>query len=463
MQELVLQELASLASKAMPRPRVRGAPGAATTLQAFTPTSLGGFPYFWQDPRSLEFNPRTYSWIASSLRANANPAELDASFFVNYYIQVLSQIDYSLSSSDAAKLLAAGQSISTAQVALLSAWKAAFGSLPRATGGGQPIDLIVKTITTEWATPPTTLAALRQTADLNAALNSAPASQKAQILPALPAYIQALGAADLANAVPMNRGLLARALEAAQYPSLVNGGLRTSDLLMNPAYSIRPSVSKILADLNSPDQLSVVIDASRSDSQFSVSLNGGVNQSVPELDFLRMEPPESTFDLGAYVSANQQQPVRIEMVFQGLALVDFGPVPFDPATGRSWFWTAPIRDAIRNTGQDVSGFRFAQKPAVDFTKEGPFGFVTRVGLSRYPSIAVKAANAPENPVQQRMLAGSASRVTVANQGPSEGYGISSGVDAESGLFTVRFDPPADPGTINSTAFVVGVNTFYPAA
>jgi hypothetical protein len=186
-----------------------------------------------------------------------------------------------------------------------------------------------------------------------------------------------------------------------------------------------------------------------------------VNHLAPTLDFLTIQSPDLTFDLDRYVSTSSQ-PVQIEMTFQGLTFVDFGPVPFDPATDTNWFWMAPILEAIRNTGQNVSGFRFSQPPPIDFSQNGSFGFVTRVGLTKYPSISVTAPAPPQPSLRQELLASPVARVTVAAQTPNEDYTVSE-VDGSTGSFSVKFTPPADPGSVDSTAFVVGVNTSYPGS
>ena len=75
---------------------VLGAALGSTPLDAFAITSLGNFPYNWQDTLNVtKFNALTYNWISSNLKAGATPLQLDGSF-TNLYIQAISSISWSL-------------------------------------------------------------------------------------------------------------------------------------------------------------------------------------------------------------------------------------------------------------------------------------------------------------------------------------------------------------------------------
>jgi hypothetical protein len=93
----------------------------------------GEFPYYYTNPTNLLFNNATWSWIDTSLVSGASPAQLADEQFTNVYIELLSKVGYSLSSADQATLNAASANATNQQMALLNAWKAAYGSIPSPT------------------------------------------------------------------------------------------------------------------------------------------------------------------------------------------------------------------------------------------------------------------------------------------------------------------------------------------
>ncbi len=96
-----------------------------------------------------------------------------------------------MSAADTAALNAAHANAQTQQAAVLSAWQAAFGSLP---AGQQPIEAIATTIATTWAKPATTLSDIKNSININALLNNLPASG-GPVVPVFVVWLNALGAA----------------------------------------------------------------------------------------------------------------------------------------------------------------------------------------------------------------------------------------------------------------------------
>jgi hypothetical protein len=486
MEDLFLQQLTSQANDAIAKrePRLAhkawtaaaphfaaamlAAPPPPPPLEPLMPSALGNFPYYWQDPSNLLFNFRTYNWISANLRANTPAAQLDVSFFTNLYAGVLSKISYLLSSSDLARLRTAAQASVNQQRNVLNAWQALFGSAPPSADPLQPIDILLNTVTASWASPPVTLLQMQQAADLETMLNRAPPNS-AGVLQALASYLQVLGSTvELQAAASMYRGYLAEALLAAQSPTANNGGLTVSNHTVNPAYAVTPSVTEILSGLNTPDaglQMSVVVNRTPA-AQYSLAFNGGAPTVTPSLGFLAIAPPNPLFGVAQQVEASAG-PVRIEIASQGLTLVHFGPTPYDPASGRNWYWMTPLLEAIRNGNRDVSGFRFSPDPQTDFNKSGPFGFLTTVAITKHPSIAITSMRPDYRAFQ--LLAGTTRRqinLSLASQPlgaePPPTHTMSVNVDRASQSVTVQYDPLADPGGAQSTAFVVGVSTCYPA-
>jgi hypothetical protein len=481
MEDLFLQQLTSLADDAIAKRRPSFAPklfvaagrfAAAAVpppqpMEPLMPSTLGNFPYYWQDPSNLLFNFRTYNWISANLKANSPAAQLDVSFFTNLYSGALSKIEYFLSSSDLARLRAAAQAGVNEQLNLLNAWQALYGSVPAPADPLQPIDIILNTVMASWTSQPTTLLQMQQAPDLGKVLNTAPSSG-AVVLQALASYLKVLGSTiSLQDAASMYRGYLAQALQATQFPSAKNGGLTISNRTVTPAYAVTPSVGEILSGLNAPNaglKMNVVVNRTP-DTGYSVAFNGGAPKVAPSLGFLAITPPNPIFGIAEQVEASAG-PVRIEIASEGLTLVNFGPTPYDPATRRNWYWMTPVLDAIRNGNSDVSGFRFSPDPQTDFGISGPFGFLTTVGITKHPSVAVTSVRPDFRTFQQ--LAGTVRKVNLRMAGqplveePPETHTMSVKIDSASQSVTVRYDPLADPGGVDSTAFVVGVYTCYPA-
>ncbi len=451
------------------------APRASATppdFKPFTTGAKGNFPYYWQSPQNLEFNAKTYAWIESNLKANTSPVQL-GQIFTNLYIQALSSVSYSLSTSDQAKLAQNTANTINQQGALLSAWRDAFGSIPKGTGTQQPIDLVLQEITHGWALPPTTLERLQNSLDLQQSLNKIPSSGRS-VLPALSNYLSAIdNSISLINATTMNNGYLSRALAAAQNPSLDNGALTISDGWTVPAYAVATPLPQILRDLNAtPDAAAPRLKMSVGRSfaaDYSVAINGGRSIDIAAADFLTIATDRSS-NLFHDAIVDRSKSTEVEVAFNGTATVYFGPVAFSMPLLKNWFWTDPIEQAVKNAGQDVSGFKFSPVPQIDFSPSGPFGLVTGVVISRNPSLSISAESGNYKAIAQDMESAQSVRLKflgrpMGSRGEDSDYTISTKIDATASTVKLDFEqsPTASEDTMDSTAFVLGVQTSFPAA
>lgn len=545
-------------------------------LESFMVGALGNFPYYWQNPRNLEFNAKTYTWISSALKAtstnqpllslaaydvrdeqvallnawkqayghfpegdsepihlvvnsianhwanppanltqmknalnlnkllnttplsgkpiilvlanyldalrssatnnlalattNNTPKQLDQSFN-SIYIDAFSKVGYSLLSTDKAKLNKAHQDATDQQVALLNAWKEAYGSFP--DGTGQPIDNIISKIATEWANPATDITAMAAAINLKELLNKTPGSGK-PIIPVLANYLDAMNSViPLENASTMNQAYLSRALKAVQSPTADNGGLQTDDNVYHPAYKMATQLSDILNGLKAINNaISLKMSVSRySESEFKVSIAGGASINVPIFDLF-------TLSVGAEVSyfsdhiATSSNTTDIELTYTGVTLVNYGPVAYDQSNpNQYWYWTKPIKDAIKNGDNDVSGFKFSPKPQIDFSESGPFGFVTGVAISNYPSVKITVTSSDyesiEKTFEQTVKVGlSFLGIPLGIKGSESTYSHSVSVNSSSQTITITLDPPKEliaGNSVDSVGWVLGVQTEYPAA
>lgn len=440
-----------------------------SSLQGFQVGSLGNFPYYWQNPTNLDFNHLTYRWIDSNLAANTTPVAQDG-LFTNEYIQVLSAVQYNLSKADQAKLAAAAANVTNEQAALLNAWAAQFGSIPPASGGLQPIDLVMNTIKTTWAQPPTTLMAMQNARNLGTLLSNAPASA-GPILPVLAAYLNAYGAAiSISDAEGTNRGALAAALAAVQTPSSITGGQTTDDGQMRPAYQVSTPLSSILNGLSATSNaVTLGMSVQRSSaSEYTIQMAGQASFSVPVDDFFTADVSVSAnyFKDSIATSSNQ---VTVSMTFDGVTLVNFGPVAFDLVTYQNWFWMDPIRQAIANGQQDVTGFEFGSDPHVDFSASGPFGFMTGVAIANYPSVQITVVSSDYESINETFSTHTDVSVSFLGiplaSGSASTYSANSSVDASTQTVTITLDPPQQLIAGNQTdsrGWILGVQTDYPA-
>ena len=438
------------------------------TLKPFAVGALGNFPYYWQNPANLKFNHLTYGWISANLKAGALPIQLDQSF-INYYIEALASVSYQLSTADQAQLTKAQQNAVNQQFALLSAWQAAYGSIPSGTATQQPIDIIINSIATNWAIPPTTLTAMQSSPDLNALLNNLPASG-ATILPVLKNYLSALGSSiSLQNASTMNTGYLQQALAAVQTPTAASGALTTDNGLVNPAYLVSTPLADIIDGLNQTSNsvtLNMLISPNSADG-YSVSVNNSSPIKVAADEFFSLFIDDH-LDYFKNLVAAGSAPVQLEMTFSGVTMVNYGPVSYNISTGQNWYWMQPILNALQNGGSDVSGFKFSPLPQIDFSAPGPFGYLSGVGISNYPSVKLTAAGAAYSSLAKTFDQPASFEATFLgvplNNDLNQTYSIASEIDDSDSTATITLNPTRSPNqpSTNSVAWVLGVQTVFPA-
>ncbi|AZB10820.1 lamin tail domain-containing protein [Chryseobacterium sp. G0162] len=446
----------------------------STELSSITINGKGNFPYYWQDPSNLKFNKKTYDWISSNLKANTEPVQLDQ-VFTNYFIDVFSKVNYSLSEEDTVILNDAHKNATDQQMALLNAWVGAYGSLPPATETMQPIDIIMNKIATEWANPATTLSQIQKSDNLDALLNKTPASGQ-PILPVLANYLNALGATiSLQNNVTMNNGYLSRVLKNVQQPKKDNGGLQLNDDSVLPAFQVTTPLSDILNGLKNTSQAAQIdMEVKReSESRFQVSVQGKTGFSIPIFDFftLGIGGNANYFSEDIAISKNS---IKISMSFTGVTLVNFGPTDFNIASNMYWAWFDPIRKAEVNSAdkekeKHISGYKFSPNPATKFGPDGPFGLLNGVAISNYPSVEITVTGEDYKSIQKTFEQSSSATLSflgipLASVTEST-YSSSIQVDSSKSTIKITLTPPQSliaGNNRDSIAWVLGAIVDYPA-
>lgn len=441
-------------------------------LVAFQTGALGNFPYYYTDPANLSFNALTYNWMNNSMNGAVPPiTQMPGSLFTNSVLNVLSTVTYSLSNADQAKLNKAYSNAQNQQMALLTAWKAAYGSLPVPPAGGTVIDAVMTIICTTWAKPTTTPYAIQNAANLGVLLNQAPASGQA-IFPVLGNYLDALGdSLTLFNAQVMRNTYVKQALAALQTPNAANGGMLLNDGSgkFYPAYTVNTPLNDILNGLQNPAepvQLEMEVSIA-SETEYSVSIAGKAGFTIPFLDF---------FTLGIKGSASyfheeivkQSSSVTVKMSFSGVTVVNYVPNAFNESTGQYWLAIQPILDAINNDGRDVSGYHFSPEPGTDFGPKGSFGILQGLAISNYPSVEITITSDNYKSIQttfQQQISTSLSFLGIPLASASEStYSNSASSNESNSTVTITLAPPPDlvAGTsVNSMGWVLGVQTYYP--
>ena len=450
---------------------ILGAALGSQPLVSFQSGALGNFPYYYSDPNSLKFNALTYNWINNAL-ANNNPPiqQASGSLFTSSFINVLSTVTYSLSKADQAKLNAAYANAQNQQMALLNAWQAAYGSRPQPGKNQTVIDAVIAIICSTWATPPTSLNAIQSSTNLHKLLNSAPASGQT-LMPVLANYVDALGdSVTLANAQTMNNAYVGDALDAVQNPAADNGAILLNDNTGKyyPAYTVSPQLPDIINGLSSTNSIELVMNVSMaSDSEYSVSIQGGTSFSIPFAEFFSLGVSGNASYFHDQIVRNASA-VSIKMTFTGVTLVNYTPNAFNESTTLNWYLIEPILEAIRNQNQDVTGFHFSPQPGINFGPSGSFGILQGVAISNYPSIQITVTSSNYQSIQttfQQSVSTSLSFLGIPLGSASEStYSNSASSSASNSTVTISFNPPPNlvAGTnVSSMGWVLGVQTNYP--
>jgi len=398
---------ASAAAAVAPRPTILGRLARAMVAKPEAPApayvalgtgSLGGFPYYWEDPSTLRFNAETYRWINSAVNGGASPAALSGPF-TNRAITVLGSIRFTLSAAQQSQLDLAKAQMTMAQAALLNAWRKAFGA--SWTGQiGAPIDVVLQTIASTWASPAVPVQSLFVAPDLAGLLSRAPA-QGATILPDLAAYFSAVTSTrKWVDILSRQSGYLRSAQAALAQPALGNGGLLLNDGTIVPAFQVETPLSEILASIgkgNTSVNANLIARAA-GDGLSRVTFNGGGAVTGEATSVLALETGDGVELAGAAIAA-AAQPVSIAAQFEGVTQVAFQPVPFDIGTMTGWFWREPIEQALQASGAGA-GFSFSPRPPYDFTQQGQFCWLTGVLIARNPILSVSLEGAAADRIAQ---------------------------------------------------------------
>lgn len=430
-------------------------------IQPFATGGLGNFPFYWEDS-CLRFNYDTYCWINANLKAGHVPLEQAlGSTFTNLFTEALSCISYSLSKEDQCILSESTNRLAGQQNALLSKWNEIF--LPVTA-----VDDVLNTICQEWATSATTSGDLQLASDVSTILNKIPDKGQA-IIPLLVDYLKTLNQiTTLENSSSMNNGYLECVKNALQAPNMENGGILASSNDIYPAYEVSTSLHDILEGLQSDETIGFKMTIKSIDSK-TVEVTGSsfepFNTVIEELISLVLDG----YDLHQNDVFNTIPTcLEVEMAFKGVVMVNFAPVPFNIVTGKSWYWIAPIVEAIKNRNQDVTGFKFSPASSLDFSKQGTFAFLTAVVISSYPEVSLKLSHTNPQQLSDAVNRSSVASLTLLGNIFDTFCTTTSSLIADADSICgenilIKLQPPTtNPPSLTSRAWVHGVVPCYPA-
>jgi hypothetical protein len=169
--------------------------------------------------------------------------------------------------------------------------------------------------------------------------------------------------------------------------------------------------------------------------------------------------------------------MHLLLTFKGVTLVNLTPGVFDKASGKNWYWPEAILNAVENaTTQDVTGFKFLPSPGIDFSNNGPFGFITAMAISNQPTIQFTVGNMDSNAIQAKVQSSSSVKISLLNTpigAPDVPVNITSSdvagqsMAAQETQNSITIDPsPSFRSTspaIDAVAWVHGVQTVFPGA
>ncbi|HYH56565.1 MAG TPA: hypothetical protein VD772_08145, partial [Anseongella sp.] len=202
--------------------------------------------------------------------------------------------------------------------------------------------------------------------------------------------------------------------------------------------------------------------------EYSVSIQGGTSFNIPILDFFSVGVSGNASYFHDEIMQNSDS-VSITMTFTGPTIVNYSPLTFNQSTMQGWFFMAPILEAIKNQGQDVTGYQFSPSPGIDFSENGPFGLLQGVAIANYPSakIVVKSSSyqSIQTTFQQTVSVGASFLGIPLGSSTESTYSHSASSSASDSTVTINLNPPPTmvAGTsITSMGWVLGVQTNYPA-
>lgn len=460
----------------------------------------GDFNWFWQNVNQV-FNEGTFDTASARVSPGTegpDTAKLSPSGgFPNAYVQVVTALQYSLSSAESATLNKAIGNASAQAQAVVSTYQGIFGTISDAQmklaqealgefSVANKQDYVIGYIMgyvwsgrQEEKKPALTYTEMANARDLRQLLPKMPASG-VPVLADVTVYLNLIAPVNSLEDQLFLGGWIRNQIRLnTAAPTERNGGMK----LVNPntgavspnyqvAYGINAAISSIQNDLNSSRSFSLGMSvSSASGSSLRVSVDGGAGFSVGSL--LRFSlGTQFNYDMTTFQGTSTD--CTVEISYKGFTMVPIAAAAWQQATSVGWYYGDPIAEAVRNQGKDVTGFKFVSNPPYNLgplASGGDFGMLTNLLISNYPTVKIHYRNANFDSFKQswsEKVTGNLTLFGFISLGRfSEGaYGSSYQQGSSNSEFTVEFGPSEQVLSVpdlQKTAFPIGGSFDFPGA
>jgi hypothetical protein len=451
--------------------------------------SQGDFKWNWQNANQV-FNDDTYQYVNARVLPGEVPGTVALSpggGFANAYDAVLSDIVYSLSTADLGRLSAAQSNASVQAGTVVKDYQNLYGEITSAqmTSAGVQTkqDYVISYVLGSlWSgqTPPLTYSDMAAARNLRDKLPKAPAGGD-QVITDVAEYLYLMQPVLGLQDQQQNAAWVLRILRGnARNPTAANGGMQTFNpntgaILSgyNNGWAIHSDVASISNDLQNTNRaISIGMTISRSSqNEFSVHVEGHTGFTVGSwLQF--SAGGSSSYDMSKVQGSSTDCSVSI--TYEGYSMVTAGPAAWQQAITSGFYYPDPIRQAVVNAGQDVTGYHFLNAPPYNLAPVdagGDFGLITGLLISKYPTVSITYSQADYRSFSQswdQKVSGNLKLFGIIDLGGfSEGTHSSTLTKgADNSTFTVTFS--ASPEVVGvpqnlKTAYVIGAAVANPGS
>lgn len=434
----------------------------------------GNFPYNYLDINT-NFNVKTWEFLNSVMQAGEHGGVVFGQPLTNAYSTLVSALSYQYSKADSIALEKARISGEQDAIALVVAYERTYGPITGAQLTAARVEtkldyIIGYKVQNVWA---------GENAPLK--FTGGNVVNLVDALPALPPAAQPLlglitkylgdltSVLGLVNSSGAAATLLANLRQNTTTPTTGNGGISTSDGKMHVAFSVKEAMAVIDTALaNAANQFTVTFHVSNyTEDSTTVSVSGRAAGVIPIGDFLGI-------DLGGGASYNMHtlnthgDELDVTLTYTGVTLVNVGPNVYQEDTRTGWFDSQPLREAVANYQQDVSGFQLTPWPSTyNFGVGGNFGYLNALIISAYPTVTISYANGSSSDYESQIKQNASVGVSLFGirlggveqsfgQGKVKQHGQGAGFDV-----TFVPNPPAG-GVSDQTAYIIAGSVAYPA-
>lgn len=458
-----------------------------------TPINIGGagnFNWFWE--KEDNFNLNTYNYLNRVVNPIQNGAMVlgAPASFINDYVSVIQDINFSLSSDDQNKLNQADTNAAVLINSLVSIYEQTYGPITpdemKSASDDSGLDIETKLDYVVnykagylWSCAKAekkrilNLVEMESASNLTQLLSCAPASAQ-PIIGAIANYLNAISEViPFKDAISNANHTLFALKNNATNPTTSNGGMTTvaddgfKDIRVG--FIINQDESSIKNALNNQKNQVVLTMSVKKFNSTTVNVNvdnqGGV---VVPIDFVELiASGSSKFNLYSFKGAGET--VNVELIFTGVNLVTMSPVAYEIDTNSGWYDPQPIQDAVANGNKDVTGYKFSVKPSFDFSQGGNFGLLNALVISNYPTVKITYTSGNFSDFQESFLQESHWDIKLfglfkIGSFSESLYQSSEIIKGENGSFSITFTPDKEVLAIpdlDKMAYVIGGQATHP--